>query len=314
MSEVAQGQSPDLRQRLGKAAMVPLWSSGFIVATLATRHAPGLTLLFWRVLVGAALMAAITFAFRPRWPRDPSVWRHMIVVGLLLQAAQFAGIFLALEHGVPAGVTALLAGSSPLIVAVIAAAVLDEHLRRAQWIGSVIGVTGVLLAVIEEVHGGGTPIGFVFALLGLAGLVGGTLVQRAHGAEVDARVANTIQLVVATIVLAPLAAVTDGVGIPSEALLPLVWLTVGLSIGAVLLFFWILRREKSGEATSFLYLVPATTAVVSVPVLGQPLELGAVIGLGLALIGVRLVSSPTEPEPVRRARRRVGRLVFGSAN
>jgi hypothetical protein len=39
-------------------------------------------------------------------------------------------------------------------------------------------VTYVLFAVIEELNGGGSAIGFVFALVGLAGLVGGTLVQR----------------------------------------------------------------------------------------------------------------------------------------
>jgi drug/metabolite transporter (DMT)-like permease len=78
----------------------------------------------------------------------------------------------------------------------------------------------------------------------------------------------------------------------------------------VLLFFWILRREKSGEATSFLYLVPSITAIAAVPLLGQSLGFGAVIGLVLALVGVRMVSSTPAPRPVRQARRRIRRLVF----
>ena len=61
-----------------------------------------------------------------------------------------------------------------------------------------------------------------------------------------------------------------------------------------MLFFWLLRNEKSGEATSFLYLVPATTAIAGVPILGQPLGIGAVAGLVFALIGVRMVSAPAE--------------------
>ena len=61
-----------------------------------------------------------------------------------------------------------------------------------------------------------------------------------------------------------------------------------------MLFFWLLRSEKSGEATSFLYLVPATTAIAGVPILGQPLSIGAVIGLALALLGVRMVNAPPE--------------------
>jgi drug/metabolite transporter (DMT)-like permease len=294
--------------------MVPIWSSGFIVGTLAVRHAPGLSILFWRMSVAFLVMAALAAALRAPWPRDRGALAQMVVVGLLLQVAQFVGIFLALQHGVAAGLVALLAGSSPLLVAVLATVLLDEHLEPIQWVGSVIGVAGVVLAVAEELNGGGSTIGFLFAVMGLAGLVGGTLVQRASGSRVDPRTANAIQLAVAAVVIAPIAAVDSGFGLTAEALAPLAYLTFGLSIGAVLLFFWLLRNQKSGEATSFLYLVPATTAIAGVPILGQPLELGAVIGLALALIGVRMVSAPAEAVPLRRARRSLGRLVFGSSS
>ena len=285
-------QAPDSRLRLGKAVMVPVWSSGFIVGTLAVRHASGLSILFWRMSIAALVMAAIALVTRVEWPRDRRTLLEMVAVGLLLQAAQFVGIFLALEHGVSAGLTALLAGSSPLLVAVFATVLLDEHLEPVQWVGSLIGVAGVVFAVIEELNGAGSAIGFLFALVGLAGLVGGTLVQRVGGADVDPRAANTIQLVVAVAVIAPLTALTANFDLGTEALAPLAWLIFGLSIGAVMLFFWLLKREKSGQATSFLYLVPATTAIGGAAFLGQPLQLGAVIGLVLAFIGVRLVSAP----------------------
>jgi drug/metabolite transporter (DMT)-like permease len=274
--------------------MVPVWSSGFIVGTLAVRHASGLSILFWRMSVAALVMAAIATLLRAPWPRERRALAQMVLVGLLLQAAQFVGIFLALQYGVAAGLTALLAGSSPLLVAVLATVLLDEHLEPVQWVGSVIGVGGVVLAVVEELHGGGSPLGFLFAAVGLAGLVGGTLVQRAHGSNVDPRAANAIQLATAAVVIAPLTALTQGFSVGTGALAPLAWLIFGLSIGAVMLFFWLLRHEKSGEATSFLYLVPATTAIVAVPILGQPLSVGAVVGLAFALIGVRMVSARGE--------------------
>jgi drug/metabolite transporter (DMT)-like permease len=305
----------EAKLRLAKGVMVPVWSSGFIVGTLAVRHADGLSILFWRMSVAAMVMAAIAAALRVPWPRDRRSIVQMVVVGLLLQAAQFVGIFLALQHGVSAGLTALLAGSSPLLVAVLATFLLDEHLEPTQWLGSVIGVAGVVFAVIEELNGGGSTIGFVFAVIGLAGLVGGTLVQRVGGAHVDPRAANTIQLLVAAAVIAPLTALTAGFDIGAGALAPLAWLIFGLSIGAVMLFFWLLRNEKSGEATSFLYLVPATTAIAGVPILGQPLQIGAVIGLALALIGVRMVSAPAEGLSSGEWLRRIalpGRLNRGS--
>src|SRR4051794_8623783 len=149
--------------RLAKGVMVPVWSSGFIVGTLAVRHASGLSILFWRMSVAALVMAAIALALRVEWPRDRRSLLQMVAVGLLLQAAQFVGIFLALQHGVTAGLTALLAGSSPLLVAVFATFLLDEHLTPIQWLGSAIGVTGVVLAGGGGLGGSRLGLRFPFA-------------------------------------------------------------------------------------------------------------------------------------------------------
>ena len=274
--------------------MVPVWSSGFIVGTLAVRHAPGLSILFWRMTVAALVMGAIAMAMRAPWPRERGAIVQMVAVGLLLQAAQFVGIFLALQHGVPAGLTALLAGSSPLLVAVLATFLLDEHLTPVQWIGSVIGVTGVVLAVIEELHGGGSALGFFFAVVGLAGLVGGTLVQRARGLRHRSESGKHDPARHRRGRDHPDRGVHPGIrperrGARTARLADL--RPLDRSGDALLLAA---SREKSGEATSFLYLVPATTAIAGVPILGQPLSVGAVIGLVFALIGVRMVSAPAE--------------------
>lgn len=224
---------------------------------------------------------------------------------MLLQAVQFGGTYLALQHGVPAGLVALFAGSSPLLVAPAGSVLFGERLRPRQWAGSVIGLTGVVFAVAEELHGTVRLSGLALVVLGAAGLTGGTLIQRRHGARVDPRCASAIQLATATLVTAPVAAATQGVRLPLNVatLAPFAWLAIGLSIFAVLLYFWLLRWEKGGEATSFLHLVPSVTAIASVPVLGQALSVGAVAGLVVALIGVRMVSPRPAPEPLRRTRR-----------
>jgi drug/metabolite transporter (DMT)-like permease len=101
--------------------------------------------------------------------------------------------------------------------------------------------------------------------------------------------------------MAPIVALGPGFHVPLtiQALGPLIWLTFGLSIGAIMVFFWLSRRQKGGEATSFLYVVPALTAIGAVPVLGQSLNAGVVVGLVLGLVGVNLVARRT---PVRAAR------------
>jgi drug/metabolite transporter (DMT)-like permease len=282
----------DAKQRLGKAVMVPLWSSGFIAGALATAHAPALAMTFWRFVVAAPLMAMVALATGARWPRGARTIGAVVVVGILLQVVQFTGFYLGLQFGVPAGLAALFAGSSPLAVALIASILLDEQLRPRQWFGSAIGVAGVLLAVVDDLHGTTTAKGLLFAILGFSGLVGGTLVQRRHGAAVDARAANAIQLTVGAGIIAVITSLSQGFRVPitEPALAPIAWLVLGPSLCAVLLFYWLLKREKSGEATSFLYLVPAVTAIAAVPILGQPLHPLVIAGLLLALAGTTMVA------------------------
>jgi drug/metabolite transporter (DMT)-like permease len=247
---------------------------------------------FWRFVVAAPLMAVVAVVTGARWPRGARTIGAVVVVGVLLQVVQFTGFYLGLQFGVPAGLAALFAGSSPLVVALVASVLLDEHLRRRQWIGSAIGVAGVLLAVADELHGTTTVKGLLFAVVGLCGLVGGTLMQRRHGAGVDARAANAIQLAVGAVLVAAITSFSQGFRVPitEPALAPIAWLVLGPSLCAVLLFYWLLKREKSGEATSFLYLVPAVTAIAAVPILGQALHPLVIAGLVLALAGTTMVA------------------------
>jgi drug/metabolite transporter (DMT)-like permease len=277
------------RQQLAKAVMALFWTSGYIVGALATAHTPALTVSFWRLLVATPLMAAIALAAKARWPRGAE-FGWVVLAGVLLQAVQFSGVYTALQVGAPAGLVALLAGTSPVLVAIGSSLFFDEHLDRRQWIGSAIGVLGVIFAVADEMQGALTVGGLLLALLGVGGLASGTLVQRRVGA-VDPRSANTIQLAASAIFMAVVAGIGPGFSVPLTyaALAPIVWLTLGLSICAILLFFWLLRRQKGGEATSFLYVVPALTAIAAVPVLGQSLSAGVVVGLVLGLVGVNMV-------------------------
>jgi len=270
--------------------MALFWTSGYIVGALATAHTPALTVSFWRLIVATPLMCLIALGAGAAWPRGRQ-FGWVVLTGLLLQAVQFSGVYTALEVGVPAGLVALLAGTSPVLVAVGGSLFFDERLDRRQWLGSAIGVLGVVFAVADEMQGALTVGGLLLALLGVAGLASGTLLQRFRVGTVDPRSANTIQLAASAIFMAVVAAIGPGFHVPITyaALAPIVWLTLGLSIAAILLFFWLLRRQKGGEATSFLYVVPSLTAIAAVPILGQSLNPGVVIGLALSLVGVSLV-------------------------
>jgi len=65
-----------------------------------------------------------------------------------------------------------------------------------------------------------------------------------------------------------------------------VWLGVFNSAAAFALMFLLLRWRSTVHVSALLNLVPATTALVAVPVLGEPLTVQAVLGLVVALVGM----------------------------
>ena len=57
-----------------------------------------------------------------------------------------------------------------------------------------------------------------------------------------------------------------------------------------MLLFVLLRRGTGAGVSGLLYLVPPVTAVLAVPVLGQPLEPLTIVGIAVTLVGVVLVN------------------------
>ncbi len=291
-------------------AFVAFWSSGYLVGDIGTRAAPPFTLLFWRFAVALAVVTVIAVVTAAPWPRGWRVWAHLAVTGVLLQTTQFAGVYFALDRGTSAGLAALIVSCSPLVVSALAVPLFGERLVRRQWLGLVIGLAGVAVAVSADLSGGGGLAGVALVALGAAGFIAGTLYQKRFGETMDLRTGGAIQLLAATAGATVLASLHGGFALPvsGPALGSVAWLAVVNSIAAFAFFFWLLRNRGGAGATSYLFLVPPATALLGVPILGQPVSAGALGGIVLAAAGVAMVTwrprRPAEPSgPAHRTRR-----------
>jgi drug/metabolite transporter (DMT)-like permease len=290
--------------RLLGPLFVLLWSSGYLVGAVGARQVPPLALTTWRFLLAGLVLVAVALVTRAPWPRDGRAWRDLAVTGVLLQGVQFAGAYLALAAGVPAGLAALVLCMSPVLVAVSSGPVLGEPLGRVGWWGSGLAVVGALVAGADHLGVGGSPAGLAFLLLGLVGFAAGTLYQKRAGAAMDLRTGSAVQLLAAALLVGPLAVVTGG-GLPLPAtgvgLAALLWIALVNSIAGALLLFVLLRRGTGAAVSGLLYLVPPVTALLAVPLLGEPLAPRTVVGLMITLAGVVLVHQDEKPAGDRPA-------------
>ena len=127
---------------------VVLWSTGFIGAKLGLPHADALAFLSVRYALVIMLMTALALIMKAPWPKGLRLWIHLSITGLLLQAGYLGGTFIAIDHGLPAGITSLIVGMQPLLTAMLAGWLLHETVTKKQWLGVVLGLVGVVLVII----------------------------------------------------------------------------------------------------------------------------------------------------------------------
>lgn len=277
-------------------SFVVVWCTGYIAGKLMLGHSAPFTALVWRF--GLAGLVFLVFALIARVSGERRAVLHSMVAGLLMLSMQFGGVYLAMGWGASAGVTALVIGIMPLLVAFLAMLGGSERLAPAQWFGLLLGFAGVLLVVADRVDGA-TPVRAWFALaVGLAGISIGTLYQKRYSSKIDMRLGLAIQNGVATLSLLPLA-LAEGFRYESNLAFyqPLAWTVVVNSVGGFALLFLLIRRNAATGVAALFFLMPPVTAVFGHLLLNEHLTLLKITGFVLATVGVWLATRVSTPPP-----------------
>ncbi|SLN26385.1 putative amino-acid metabolite efflux pump [Oceanibacterium hippocampi] len=290
-------------QGLWLAAMpgvfVLLWSTGFIGAKLGLPYAEPLTFLSYRFAIVGVTLVVFSLLTGASWPRRGIDWLHIAFVGLMMHGIYLGGVFSSIHLGVPAGVSALIVGIQPLLVAAAAGPVLRERVTARQWAGLVLGLGGVMLVVEQKLAvGEGTPFAVSLSIFALVGITVGTLYQKRFCSHMNLRTGNAIQFTAAgaAVWLISLLTETGEVVWSGEFVFALGWLVVVLSFGAMTLLYILIRRGAAARVSSLFFLVPPSTAVIAFFLFGEQLGWIALFGMALTMVGVAMVNlRPAKP-------------------
>ena len=272
---------------LSKAALAWLPPAWLVVARFALAAA---------VLLVAVDRTALRAAFR--WP--VLAWGAVGFGGsVVLQNAGLART--SVTH------TALLIGTAPVLVAVIAAAWHHNVARPVAWAGFALSLTGIV--VIAGGHGGGAT-GFGDALVLVSVLVMATMtVAQVRLLKGQNPVAITaVQFLGAAVAALPVAVCTSGLPhapAPGRAGLVAVVAVIGLTVVATIVPFTLFaygQHAVSAEvAGAFLNLEPLVGALAGVVAFGDPAGPRLLIGGAVIVGGIVLSSVPglRGPKPGR---------------
>jgi drug/metabolite transporter (DMT)-like permease len=279
-----------------EAALVVCWSAGFVGVRFALEQAPLFRILLWRSLVSGLLLLPFALALGPRLR-----WRSVLpqfLFGAVSMAGYLAAFALAIAHGVPTGLVALITDMLPLMVALLSWPLLGQALGRGQWAGIAIGVIGVVIASLPGLShasdGMRAPLwAYGLPLLGMLVLAVGMLLQKRAGlVAMPVYQALCIQCLAAAAVFAGFAWGEGGllpVLAPGFAI-GILWLVFLATFGAWGLYYLALRTSSPTRVTAVLYLSPPVTMLWAWAMFGEPLSWEMALGLCVSLAGVIMVA------------------------
>src|SRR5882757_8623169 len=280
------------------AGFVVFWSCGFIGARWGTEYSSAFDLLAWRYLVAGSIAAAVLLARRPKVSRKDLVTQA--VMAFFSQFVYLGLIFIGIDHGITAGVTALIGSLQPILIATVAGPLLGERVSPRQWIGLVLGVVGVVLVVADDLNATNVaPLLFLLPLGGLLGLVVGTCLERHRKPSTGLLDALCIQSLVSGVFFVAVTAATGQLSVPHEVGFygAVLWLVVLATGGGWGLYLVNLRLFGATRVSSMMYLVPPTTMVFAFFLFDETVGLLALAGMLACATAVLLIRLRERPSP-----------------
>ena len=282
--------------RTAPALFVLLWSTGFTGIRYGIPYAPPFTFIAVRMAIASVLLALISLAITRRFAHDLSTIGKSALVGVTIHGAYLGGCFYGVKQGMPAGITALICSLQPVLVSIFSSIFFQEKLSPRKWLGLGLGLAGLVLVIAPKLEGAGDQglpaAGVVAVFIALLGGTSGTLLQKKFGAGVEV-LSGTSWQYVATGILMGLFALTfeggESITWNASFIFSLTWLIVALSIGAILILYFLLARSSASSVSSLYYLVPAVTAVEAYFLFGEKIGLVTAVGTLVTIAGVALV-------------------------
>jgi drug/metabolite transporter (DMT)-like permease len=223
--------------------------------------------------------------------RDGSLWAGLLV-GCLF-AAEFAFIYIGLQHTTASRLTVFLYTSPFWVAALLPLFIRTERLRPLQWLGMACAFAAVVFALREGFGGGGAT----GDLMGLAaGALWGLTTVAIRAANLTRLAAEKLlfyQLAVSTVVLLLL---SHGMGEPwggawsGFAMGSVAVQTVVGAFASYLAWMWMLGHYPATKISAFVFLTPLFALLFGMLWLGEAVTLTLILSLTLVAVGIVLVN------------------------
>jgi drug/metabolite transporter (DMT)-like permease len=269
-----------------------LWGASYMFIRVAVPALGPFALMGLRVALAASVLALYAALLVRDLPKFRSRWREFLIVGATNSAVPFT-LIAAAEIELTASLAAILNSTTALFAAAVAAVWIGEALTMKKVFGLVMGLVGVAVLV------GWDPIPLnSIVLLSVGAMLAASLSYAIGGVYVKRTFAGVPPLAMAigqqagaAVLLLPLAAVSlPEEAPPLPAALSALALTLLSTAVAYLLYFRLIENVGPTKTLTVTFLIPVFGLLFGVVLLGEPIGVGTLVGFGIILYSVALVT------------------------
>ncbi|WP_407705437.1 EamA family transporter [Achromobacter xylosoxidans] len=260
-----------------------IWGSTYVVTTLMLPQGYPLTVAMLRALpAGLLLLLAVRQIPHGIW------WLRSAILGALNFSIFWALLFVA-AYRLPGGVAATLGAIQPLIVILLARALLGTPVRGLAVLAALAGIGGVALLVLGP-KAALDPVGVAAGLASAASMALGTVLSRRWQPPVSALAFTSWQLTAGGALLLPVALLAEPALPPVTTLNVLGIAYLGLVGAALTYVIWFrgLARLEPAVVSSLGFLSPVSAVLLGWALLDQRLSAAQMAGMVIVVGSVWL--------------------------
>lgn len=280
--------------------LAAVWGASFLFMRIIVPQFGAINTAFLRVFFGAIGLALILFILRSAFAFSGKL-RSSLLLGVVNSGIPFLMYCLAAQW-LPAGYSAILNATTPLMGAAIGFAFFNEKLSARKWGGVLLGFAGiVVIATLGQINSVGGVIAGVVACLVATGCYGfaGFLTRRwiAERGGLDPKMVAFGSQIGASLFLLPFFAFSIGGGAEVNWLQLDVWMSV-IAVGVIctalayILYFRLIADIGPLRSLTVTFLIPPFAVLWGYIILDEVISQGFILGSAIVCIAVWMVVAP----------------------
>lgn len=275
-----------------------VWGASYLFTRVAGPALGPIALMAIRLIIAAGMLLAMARGVRQA-PDFRGRWRQFLFIGAIGNAIPFVLIANAVIQ-LNASIAAILNATGPLFTTIVSALWLGERLGPRKIIGAGLGILGVSILV------GWSPLPVTPAVLLATGqaLLAAlsyaltAVYARKRFTDLSPLQAAVGQVCGGAVLLLPLVVVAPPLGpITWLVALSVIALAVPCTVVAYFIYFRLIANVGPTKTSTVAFLIPLFGIAWAATLLGEPVNVGVLAGLGVILLSLGLVLS----EKKRRA-------------